>query len=627
MAAKMPHVCDFRAAVSLVKEKRGTQLSNGQMLGMVASMMSAAGDTKASVCVGRARDLCVGDLSTMSRFECILFVEELLRQDGIVVLSPRREHDQKMLRMASERKHADMTIEVWHPTDTTRTFGANKSVLYQTAYFAAMIDAEATNTEWDGVYRIRMKPSVFEFVLEYIYTGSFTIAVAPEPDMLASIAVAADMLQLPLLIAACADFVCPTSALVVLRAAARAETPAMGMLVERCASAIVLGASCAHDLDPRAFVADGVLPLHAVYAIAAQAVLAMSRFSPEETRAMIGRVWPAVQARFDGTSLCDLQASLLEDSLLEASLGLSGARRPRLLGPYSKTFTLDLDRASADHHHDTIDHIMVDVTMGEQCVHLLVKKKLRRDCIEIEGHLYALGDTDLDYVSALRASPQLIVIRTEAGTAYTDIHFAPYCCTSFSIPVEELEDSSSEGKQRPLRFTVEVDPLFAFVTAVAVCTLQRDTAEIVKRFESSTLTWILSSSKSAYDPIHALRALANRVEQSGWDDRDMIAGDLAPKLSDVPVGQLLDILKQAPALSRLGNFSKLLWSRTVATTSADALVGTLASYMELVCSARETVLTQEMRQTTTGARPDPDDAADDAAGNEGEPKTKIARLV
>ena len=104
MAAKMPHVCDFRAAVSLVKEKRGTQLSNGQMLGMVASMMSAAGDTKASVCVGRARDLCVGDLSTMSRFECILFVEELLRQDGIVVLSPRREHDQKMLRMASERK-------------------------------------------------------------------------------------------------------------------------------------------------------------------------------------------------------------------------------------------------------------------------------------------------------------------------------------------------------------------------------------------------------------------------------------------------------------------------------------------------------------------------------------------
>ena len=49
--------------------------------------------------------------------------------------------------------------------------------------------------------------------------------------------------------------------------------------------------------------------------------------------------------------------------------------------------------------------------------------------------------------------------------------------------------------------------------------------------------------------------------------------------------------------------------------------------MELVCSARETVLTQEMRQTTTGARPDPDDAADDAAGNEGEPKTKIARLV
>ena len=75
--------------------------------------------------------------------------------------------------MARARKYTDMTIEVQSSDDTARTFGAHRAVLCQTPYFAAMIDAEKTNTEWDGVYRIKMMdPRVFAFLLEYIYTGA-----------------------------------------------------------------------------------------------------------------------------------------------------------------------------------------------------------------------------------------------------------------------------------------------------------------------------------------------------------------------------------------------------------------------------------------------------------------------
>lgn len=461
--------------------------------------------------------------------------------------------------MASERKYTDMTIEVMEhlsPSETTRTFGANKAVLYRTPYFAAMIDSEETNADWDGVYRIRMmNPRAFAFLLECIYTG----AMEPEgsgaiaPDMLASIAVAADMLQLPSLVAACADFVCPRNALVVLKAAARVGTPEMGMLVERCARAIVLGTATAAcdpdlDLDPLAFVADGVLPLHAVYAIATQAVLAIGRFSPEETR-MIGRVWAAVQARFDGISLCDLQSSLQMDSLRD-----SDAQPAMLLGPYSKTFAFDLDRASAEHH------IQFEATMGEQSVIAIVHdtKNCANDefaCVDIEVRL--VPPTIAVDQSTLSSSPRLIAIRTESSNANTGVS-VPCGFTDESIPVydpqveEELDDPSRPSSQ--LRFTVELEPLFDLVTAVAVCTLQHDTAEIVARFEISVLCWVLRSPKTVYDPIRVLGASASRATR----DRAAIVAALIHRLSDVPVSRLLDLLNQAPCLSRIGDFTKLI---------------------------------------------------------------------
>jgi hypothetical protein len=623
------NMCDFRAAVSLVTEKRGTQLSNREMLAKVSAMMSVAGNAQASVCVGRAYDLCSDDkepvafghaldffnVDHMSRFACIVLVEGLLRQeDGIVVLSPRREHDRRMFRMASEQKYTDMTIEVMEhltPSDTTRTFGANKAVLYQTPYFAAMIDAEKTNTECDGVYRIKMMdPRVFAFLLEYIYTG----AIEPEgsaiaPDMLASIAVAADMLRLPLLVAACADFVCPRNALFVLKAAARVGTPEMGMLIERCASAIVLGtsnASAEWDLDPLAFVA---LPLHAVYAIVTQAVLAIHRFSPEET-SMIGRAWAALQARFDGASLCDLQYSLQDDELR-----CDADENPAmLLGPYSKTFTFDRDRASAEHH------VQFEATMGGQHVTAIVHNtKNCADafaCVDIEVRL--IPPTVAVDQSNLSSSPRLIVVRTEVSCAKTGVSTCGF--TDDSIGIFELQEELDDPSK--LRFTVELDPLFDFLTAVAVCTLQHDTEEIVKGFELNVLCWVLRSPKTVYDPIRVLRAVASRDVRDSGSDRAAIVAVLIPRLSDVPVSRLLDLLHQAPSLSRIGDFTKLLWSRTVATTSADTLVQTLEAHMHLICAARETALVQEIRvkkasKTGPGG---PDDAA-------GLPKTKIARLV
>jgi hypothetical protein len=604
-------MCDFRAAVSLVKQERGTQLSNREMLAKVSAMMSVAGNAQ-PIAFGHALGLIKVD--HISRFACIVLVEGLLRQDGIVVLSPRREHDLMMFRMASERKHTDMTIEVMEhltPSDTTRTFGANKAVLYQTPYFAAMIEAEKTNTEWDGVYRIKMMdPSVFAFLLEYIYTG----AIEPEgsaiaPDMLASIAVAADMLRLPLLVSVCADFVCPTNALFVLKAAARVGTPEMGMLIERCASAIVLGtsnASAEWDLDPLAFVA---LPLHAVYAIVTQAARAIHRFSPEETR-MIGRVWAALQARFDGASLCDLQELLQDDDLSHDADDYPAM----LLGPYSKTFTFDRDRASAEHH------VQFEATMGGQHVNAIVHNtKNCADafaCVNIEVRL--IPPTVAVDESTLSSSPRLIVVRTEVSPANTGVSTCGF--TDDSIGVCELQEELDDPSK--LRFTVELDPLFDFLTAVAVCTLQHDTEEIVKGFEINVLCWVLRSPKTVYDPIRVLRAVASRAGRDSGSDRAAIVAVLIPRLSDVPVSRLLDLLHQAPSLSRIGDFTKLLWSRIVATTSADSLVQTLEAHMHLICAARETALIQETRvkkATKTGPG-GPDDAA-------GLPKTKIARLV
>ena len=255
-----------------------------------------------------------------------------------------------MFRMARARKYTDMTIEVQSSDDTTRTFGAHRAVLCQTPYFAAMIDAEQKNPAWDGVYRIKMMdPSVFEFLLEYIYTGADFVC----------------------------PFVCPMHALVVLKAAARVgilESGGMGTLAERCASAILHGSTTRDlDLEPLAFCD---LPLHAVYAVVTQAVRRLSADSADsadssDSQRVIGRVWEAIRARFGGISLCDLQDSLQTCSLRREH---ADAHQAMLLGPFSKTFTFDRNRASAEHH------ITFDATMAGQRVSVIVHntKKLRR---------------------------------------------------------------------------------------------------------------------------------------------------------------------------------------------------------------------------------------------------------
>lgn len=58
-------MCDFRAAVSLVREKPGIQLSNRKMLSKVSVMMKLAGNAQPAA-FGRALGLCNDD--RISRF-------------------------------------------------------------------------------------------------------------------------------------------------------------------------------------------------------------------------------------------------------------------------------------------------------------------------------------------------------------------------------------------------------------------------------------------------------------------------------------------------------------------------------------------------------------------------------
>jgi hypothetical protein len=141
------------------------------------------------------------------------------------------------------------------------------------------------------------------------------------------------------------------------------------------------------------------------------------------------------------------------------------------------------------------------------------------------------------------------------------------------IPVDDMEveepeesdesDESDESEgERHCMFTVELDPLFDFATAVAVFTLQHDTEEIVKRFEISALCWVLRSPKTVYDPIRVLRALESRevlvFHPKPESDRAAIVAALAPRLAAVPADLLLDLLRQEPHLSRIDEFTKLV---------------------------------------------------------------------
>ena len=58
----------------------------------------------------------------------------------------------------------------------------------------------------------------------------------------------------------------------------------------------------------------------------------------------------------------------------------------------------------------------------------------------------------------------------------------------------------------------------------AVCMLQHDTGEIVKRFQINALRWVLRSPKTVYDPIRVLRALESHKPESdrGTEKRDLL---------------------------------------------------------------------------------------------------------
>ena len=234
---------------------------------------------------------------------------------------------------------------------------------------------------------------------------------------------------------------------------------------------------------------------------------------------------------------------------------------------------------------------------------------------------------------AVDSCPRLIVLRTgtdstgNTGVSVPHGHRGPHCFADNGIPVddmeveepegpedseesEESEDTSSDG-ERHCMFTVELDPLFDFATAVAVLTLQHDTEEIVKRFEISALCWVLRSPKTVYDPIRVLRALESRevliFHPEPESDRAAIVAALAPRLAAVPVDLLLDLLRQEPHLSRIDEFTKLVWSRAAATASGATLHRTLYGHMQLICEAREAAMSID--------------------SGSGAPKPKVARLV
>ena len=590
----MGEVVDVASVIRAARQIRGIYPTNGEMISRLADVLTGGGHIVWVVRLIRETQR-MSSLVDCSRAECIRCVENHLCANGVAVPAPiGRVSGEAMLKLAADQKHTDATIDVTGPDKRTRRFHAHTSVLVagsnQLATRLGFGLYGSSRPEPAGVLSIEMMdPVVFELLMRFIYTGALVplhqsvpsigrdvkekyLSFPSCPDVLASLVLAADMYVVPGLVRECMDFVDSTNALVVMREAAQVDTEETNILVEACASVLV------HDAeqwkDPRVLVGAG-LPLRAVYAIAAQMLSSVHRIHGDALKARVRGVWEAVRAWYGGATLLEIQAALLE----------GGMHAGMLIDPYKG----DVDLGEGWNGTDDDSKTTTTVFGAKYDVHILKGRRF----IEVRARDAKYSKTDYNAASSMSyliaSSPKLVTVSTDTGHRA----HAVLGCAHGHIGLA-VDDGDS--------VTVEVNPIFSLITAAAALALDESTAELVQGLQIDVLRCILGSGYTSCDAREALRAVAAREAH-----QDEAVCALTDKLAHVPVGALIDVLKDVPALGRLDSFSRLLVGRIVAAPDTETRETELVGLIKCICAAPVTTL-----------RTDPP---------EPEPERKVARLV
>lgn len=614
---EMGEAVEVASAVRVPRQIRGIYPTNGQVISRLIEGLTGSGHIVWVIrCIRET--LRTPGLDEWSRAECIRFVESHLRANGIAAPTPRgRVSGEEMLKLATDRKYTDTTIEVTGPDGRTkRTFHAHACVLIaNSAHFKTRLvfdenatllydNAGAAGADVSGVLRIEMmEPAVFDLVLRFIYTGSlappFPSIPSIDPDVLASLVLAADMYVVTGLVRECADFIDPTNALVVMKSAARVHTEETDILVETCASVLVHRAEYLED--PRVLVGteDRV-----VYAIAAQMISSVHCMPRDSLNSTIRRVWEAVRVWYGDASLLEIQASLIEE----------GTPAGMLISPYKGAVELD---SVASTTSTRVFGYKYDVKL---------KTDSGRRVVEVRAHYAEYSTSDSNAASSMAylvaSSPKLVTVSTDPGSR---AHAVLSCDRGCIVLV--VEDGPTLG---PVTVTVEVNPIFSLITAAAALGLAECTAELVQGLHPDVLYCILRSKYTSCDPLSALRALAPPMDP---DRADAIVCALTDKLARVSMDALLDVLNDVPSLGRIDSFSRLLVSRIVSEpdVSADVRETALVGLIKCISAARMAqAAATATRDSGTGqsriTRPTEGDGDGDDE-DEPEPASKIARLA
>ena len=496
-------------------------------------------------------------------------IERALEEAGFGDFDVVRKNAQgrAMYEDAQARRYTDMEIRVVVPRGAEGVFHAHKCVVSSASpLLRAMIEQRGSNMVGsdakNDVYEIREIPvDVFRVCMEFMYTGEVRVDAPMEPDFVAGLVLAADMLLLaeglfPLIGRELLD---EASAPRAIEAACMTHaTRATRWLVDTCAVYIVR--SLARGMPDSI----ACLPTGAIYAIAGEAARvigyqAYRRADGEADRRADGeaekwtmRVGKAVIARM-GMEPRQMNAHLIE----------TGTPVNAHSGNYRATFEkIDTTEAPVSRGRTKMSTVPEDgkhtfvFCIGQREYVACVRRSRESSAVKAVKAVEAVkAPGSVRVTVAFRSNepaqaPQLVTVRAEGLSTH-----AVLVCgreVTLEVPFSALDPGGV------LSVEVEADPLFAICSEVVRLTVQQgpEAVAIVAGLDSRVLGWILSTKSrvalcaASYEAI--LRELATRDSE---DDRVELTKALVSGFgtTGVSIGDVTALLVRVPCLFDEGN--------------------------------------------------------------------------
>ena len=495
-------------------------------------------------------------------------IERALEEAGFGDFEVVRKNAQgrAMYEDAQARRYTDMEIRVVVPggsVESVVVFHAHKCVVSSASpLLSSMIEQRGSNMvgsdAMNDVYEIHEIPvDVFRVCMEFMYTGEVRVDAPMEPDFVAGLVLAADMLLIaeglfPLIGRELLD---EASAPRAIEAACMTHaTRATRWLVDTCAVYIVR--SLARGMPDSI----ACLPTGAIYAIAGEAARVIGdqayrraageageadRRADGEAEKWTMRVGKAVIARM-GMEPRQMNAHLIE----------TGTPVNAHSGNYRATFEkIDTTEAPVSRGRTKMSTVPEDgkhtfvFCIGQREYVACVRRSRESSAVKAVKAVEAVKTPGSVRVTvAFRSNepaqaPQLVTVRAEGLSTH-----AVLVCgreVTLEVPFSALDPGGV------LLVEVEADPLFAICSEVVRLTVQQgpEAVAIVAGLDSRVLGWILSTKSrvalcaASYEAI--LRELATRDSEddrveltkalvSGFETNGVSTGDVTALLVRVP---------------------------------------------------------------------------------------------